>query len=104
MPDIQLPLDDQKVTEGTTITMRCHVQGKPQPVITWSRDGYPLLAVKRYMFSYDGTLATLTIEEAITGDGGTYMCEAKNASGMASTDCTIDVMGKPLSILKLLAA
>ena len=88
-----MPLENQTCSEGDTITLTCSVCGKPKPLITWSRDGYPLFGAKRYIYKYDGQEAVLVINDAITGDGGSYTCEARSLAGSASSECIIDVKG-----------
>ena len=98
-PQISVPLEDQRCAEGDQIKLRCIVCGKPQPTITWSRDGYPLFGAKRYTYNYDGHEAILVINDAITGDGGSYTCEARNTAGLASSECVVDVKGVYVHIL-----
>ncbi|KAK2160890.1 hypothetical protein LSH36_125g01043 [Paralvinella palmiformis] len=96
MPEISVPLENQTCSEGDTITLTCSVCGKPKPLITWSRDGYPLFGAKRYIYKYDGQEAVLVINDAITGDGGSYTCEARSLAGSASSECIIDVKASPV--------
>ncbi|XP_061108157.1 carcinoembryonic antigen-related cell adhesion molecule 1 [Conger conger] len=65
-----LPIDDKK------FTLVCEVNGQANS-IQWLRDGRPLSADNRTVFSADNRLVTFT--PVLRSDEGIYQCEAYNA-------------------------
>ena len=56
---------DVQVVAGQPVTLRCRVQGVPQPVVRWFRDGLPVSGNPDYVphFNADSGECTLTINE-----------------------------------------
>ncbi|XP_029988074.1 hemicentin-1 [Sphaeramia orbicularis] len=61
-----------KVQVGHTVELPCVVQGFPEPLLTWTKDG------QRYPVSPDGSLI---LNNVGLGDEGTYTCTATNTAG-----------------------
>ena len=70
------------------------VSGDPQPDITWFRNGKELdKKSKDYVQSYDGKLATLTIEDVMTDDSAEMKVVAENNAGKVESSCKLEVKG-----------
>lgn len=56
---------DVQVIAGQPVTLRCRVQGVPQPVVRWFRDGLPVSGNPDYVphFNAETGESTLTINE-----------------------------------------
>ncbi|XP_014087258.3 myosin light chain kinase, smooth muscle isoform X2 [Bactrocera oleae] len=83
-------LRDLRCCDGDAITLECHVEALPEPVIIWEKDGRVLPSGKDFTMSYDGIKATLSIPRIYPEDEGEYTCVAKNNLGRAlSSACII---------------
>ncbi|EDO49550.1 predicted protein, partial [Nematostella vectensis] len=80
-PTILQRLQPVDTIEGEAIKMECRVSGKPEPTITWLKDGLVFLTDNRIKTYFDGDVCTLTIRDVKLGDEGIYRCNAKNSSG-----------------------
>ena len=61
---------------NTKISLRCPVEGKPEPAISWSKAGQPLGSGERIQVDGNGTL---TVQRTRVSDSGQYQCIARNA-------------------------
>ena len=86
-------------------TLRCAVDGQPQPEVTWYRDGEALEPRGHRLVLPDGALFFLRVTQGRNngggsgrnnnGDAGTYWCVARNSAGMArSRNATLTVACK----------
>uniref|UniRef100_W8AQC6 Myosin light chain kinase, smooth muscle n=1 Tax=Ceratitis capitata TaxID=7213 RepID=W8AQC6_CERCA len=83
-------LRDLRCCDGDAITLECHVEALPEPVIIWEKDGRVLPSDKDFTMSYDGIKATLSIPRIYPEDEGKYTCVAKNNLGRSlSSACII---------------
>ena len=62
------PKDYHAGSKGSNITLKCEAEGYPQPVITWTRDGQPVVEGER--FHVDRQTGDLTVTQASTKDDG----------------------------------
>ncbi|XP_055839411.1 myosin light chain kinase, smooth muscle-like isoform X1 [Episyrphus balteatus] len=84
------PLKDLRCCDGDAITLECHVEAVPEPVIIWEKDGHVLHSGKDVDMVYDGTKAILSVRRVYPEDEGEYTCVAKNNVGRAfSSACII---------------
>ena len=72
--------------------MHCNVNGDPQPVVQWTKDGAPLEQTTRTQFLSSKQI--LAIHELVTTDTGRYKCLAKNPAGNVTASVDITVYGK----------
>ncbi|XP_077547312.1 peroxidasin isoform X2 [Haemaphysalis longicornis] len=84
---------DVAVMAGRSVTLRCLAAGKPTPLVTWTRDGVPLLQHARYHVSL--TAGTLVISATDPSDAGTYRCKATSPLGEDSASAKLDVHQTP---------
>ena len=70
------------------------MSGDPGPDITWFRNGKELdKKSKDYVQSYDGNVATLTIEDVMTDDSAEMKVVAENNTRKVESSCKLEVKG-----------
>ena len=73
----------------------CILEGKPRPVVTWSKGGVKLVTDNRIKDFNVSSTWYLTIVNLRRGDAGLYTCEATNCVGsVTSRPGTLDVYCK----------
>lgn len=78
-------------TGDSQITLRCHAEGNPEPVITWSRNGVVLGLSTRHYLERSGSLIIRPVQAE---DYGTYRCGAENKYGRISAEAEVILNGK----------
>uniref|UniRef100_A0A1Y1KCQ0 Ig-like domain-containing protein n=1 Tax=Photinus pyralis TaxID=7054 RepID=A0A1Y1KCQ0_PHOPY len=74
---------------GNMISLKCKATGYPVPTITWKiNDKEP----KRHLGSIKYGPWSLTLEDLVTGDTGTYTCNVCNKLGCISHNYTVEVI------------
>lgn len=79
---------------GGTATIRCPPEAAPKPEITWYKNGASVgstEATARIRILSNGNIV---ISNLIESDSGTYMCQAVNVYGQASSSGKLDVLGR----------
>ncbi|KAM7409728.1 hypothetical protein PAMA_001291 [Pampus argenteus] len=71
----------------------CDVTGSPTPVITWYKDGTPVVASNSVQILDMGK--TLKLLKTATADAGSYSCKAINVAGSTKKDFFLDVLIPP---------
>ncbi|XP_028442537.1 hemicentin-1 isoform X3 [Perca flavescens] len=71
----------------------CDVIGSPTPVITWYKDGAPVVFSNSIQILDMGK--TLRLLKAATADAGSYSCKAINIAGSTEKDFFLDVLVPP---------
>ncbi|XP_031169752.1 hemicentin-1 isoform X2 [Sander lucioperca] len=71
----------------------CDVIGSPTPVITWYKDGAPVVSSNSIQILDMGK--TLRLLKAATADAGSYSCKAINIAGSTEKDFFLDVLVPP---------
>uniref|UniRef100_A0A452TKP2 Lactoperoxidase n=1 Tax=Ursus maritimus TaxID=29073 RepID=A0A452TKP2_URSMA len=84
----QLP-QDASVEVGKNINIPCHVQGEPQPIITWNKAGVQITESGKFHVSGEGML---TIYDAGQADQGRYECVARNSFGLVTANMFLTVV------------
>ncbi|XP_042370765.1 hemicentin-1 [Plectropomus leopardus] len=74
-------------------SLLCDVIGSPTPVITWYKDGTPVVASNSIQILDMGK--TLRLLKAATADAGSYSCKAINIAGSTEKDFFLDVLVPP---------
>ncbi|XP_055020737.1 hemicentin-1 [Boleophthalmus pectinirostris] len=74
----------------------CDVTGSPPPVITWYKDGIPVVSSNRIQILDSGK--TLKLLQAARPDAGSYSCKAINIAGSTERDFYLDVLVPPTII------
>ncbi|XP_047246590.1 neural cell adhesion molecule 1b isoform X2 [Girardinichthys multiradiatus] len=74
-------------------TLTCAVDGYPEPMVTWIRNGVELRDEEKYTFNEDGS--EMTIMDVTKLDEGEYTCIAKNKAGESEKELSLKVFVKP---------
>uniref|UniRef100_A0A8C3BJ27 Titin n=1 Tax=Cairina moschata TaxID=8855 RepID=A0A8C3BJ27_CAIMO len=83
------------VRVGQTIRITGKVKGRPDPEITWSKDGKVLVQEKRVEIAHDLPNVELQVKEAKRSDHGKYIIAAKNSCGHAQAFAIVNVLDRP---------
>uniref|UniRef100_H2YFC9 non-specific serine/threonine protein kinase n=1 Tax=Ciona savignyi TaxID=51511 RepID=H2YFC9_CIOSA len=93
-PSFQLRMRSHVVPCGMSTKLSAFVRGRPEPQVTWYRNGTELASGgTKYYVSNIGGVTTLEIVRCHEGDSGTYRCSAKNYLGENSDYSTLEVTG-----------
>ena len=92
-PQFTVALKDLTVDEGTMVTFDVKVFGKPEPEITWYKDGRLLVDCDSHHITHEQGVVTVVIPRASRHDAGKYVCVAKNAGGHAQNSAELIVKG-----------
>ncbi|KAH7673288.1 Immunoglobulin I-set domain containing protein, partial [Aphelenchoides avenae] len=76
----------RSIVENNTLVLSCPVTGKPEPTITWLKDGEKLP---------NALSSEYVVPKVQSAHSGRYTCEAKNDAGTAEQDINVDVMTPP---------
>lgn len=103
VPEFQQELKEREVLVGDTIHFDVKIVGKPEPKITWSKDGKELVESSRITFVGDPStgLYSLLIKKACLDDEGDYRVVASNAGGTISCQAELLVEGKVLYLFHI---
>ncbi|KAM4629779.1 hemicentin-1 [Polymixia lowei] len=82
------------LSQPTSLT--CDVTGSPSPVITWYKDGIPVVPGNSIQILDKGKI--LRLLKAATADAGSYSCKAINIAGSADKGFFLDVLVPPTII------
>ncbi|KAK2706695.1 hypothetical protein QYM36_014662 [Artemia franciscana] len=94
--DVKVPLQVRVSTErqsypsGSSITIKCDVEGYPPPLISWYKDEQQVQFNDRIQLSDD---SALLIAQSEASDSGTYRCQATNDYGTTTGYTAISVEG-----------
>ncbi|VDL71887.1 unnamed protein product [Nippostrongylus brasiliensis] len=85
------------VVENTSVTLSCVSTGKPEPIISWQKDGDPLHAsnISAVIKSAQIVGSEIVIANIEEQDSGRYTCEASNKAGKLDQDVLVNVMTPP---------
>ncbi|NXX50442.1 HMCN1 protein, partial [Tricholaema leucomelas] len=78
---------------GQAVELLCQSNAVPPPLLTWLKDGRPLLKKPGLSISKDGSL--LKIEGAQVQDTGRYTCEATNVAGKTEKNYNVKIWVSP---------
>lgn len=89
--------DSQSISAGQDVTFSALVGGSPSPEVDWYRDGLVIEDKGRFVIKEDVDHGkfSVTIEETILEDAGTYRCVAFNEAGEES--CKVSLAVAPLA-------
>ncbi|XP_051803642.1 hemicentin-1 [Acanthochromis polyacanthus] len=84
---------NMSVVQSQPTSLVCDVTGSPTPVITWYKDGTPVVASSSVQFLDMGK--TLRLLKTETADAGSYSCKAINIAGSTEKYFFLDVLVPP---------
>ncbi|KAJ6636829.1 Hemicentin-1, partial [Pseudolycoriella hygida] len=81
----------EAVVTGSTCYIKCEASGRPPPKIQFRKDGVPIINNEQIITDNN----TLILKETRLSDEGVYECEAINAVGTATKNCSLLVVAPP---------
>lgn len=94
-PKFTKALSDLTINDGEPLTLRCTVEGDPEPQISWSKNDKALSSSDIMEIKNKNGLCSLIINEVFPEDEGLYVCKATNSIGTVETTCKLTV--KPMT-------
>ena len=83
------------------MTLICNVDGKPEPSVSWTRNGFPLNTSEIANIAISDDQKMLTIVNVRRTDSGDYRCVANNSVGNSTSDASeLDVLCKSTYIFR----
>ncbi|KAM4020614.1 hemicentin-2 [Anomaloglossus baeobatrachus] len=82
------------VIEGQPVSFTCECQGSPPPVLTWMKNGFPLMDEERAQVAAGGRL--LQIGRVHVSNEGLYSCVCSNEAGSSQRDYVLEVYAFPV--------
>uniref|UniRef100_A0A8B9ER49 Hemicentin-1 n=1 Tax=Anser cygnoides TaxID=8845 RepID=A0A8B9ER49_ANSCY len=92
-PNIMGEEQNVSVLISEAVELLCQSNAVPPPVLTWLKDGRPLLKKPGLSISEDGSV--LKIEGAQVQDTGRYTCEATNVAGKTEKNYNVNIWVSP---------
>ncbi|XP_067156720.1 hemicentin-1 [Apteryx mantelli] len=92
-PNIMGEEQNVSVLMSHAVELLCQSNAVPPPVLTWLKDGRPLLKKPGLSIAEDGSV--LKIEGAQVQDTGRYTCEATNVAGKTEKNYNVNVWVPP---------
>ncbi|XP_071421021.1 hemicentin-1 [Pithys albifrons albifrons] len=92
-PDILGEEQNVSLLAGQALELLCQSNAVPSPVLSWHKDGRPLLRKPGLSISEDGSV--LKVEGAQGQDGGRYTCEATNVAGKTERNYNVNIWVSP---------
>nr|CAD2187170.1 unnamed protein product [Meloidogyne enterolobii] len=97
-PNFIRPLRDKRALIGQRIVLECQIDGHPDPVIKWLKDGHNVSQCPDYELSELGKSYRLTVHKAQAADCGRFTVQAMNAVGIKQSSCVLIVAPAPTPI------
>ncbi|CAJ0944218.1 unnamed protein product [Ranitomeya imitator] len=88
------PESPMSVIEGQPISFTCECQGSPPPVLTWMKNGSPLIDEERAQVAAGGRM--LQISRIQVSNEGVYSCVCSNEAGSSQRDYVLEVYALPI--------
>lgn len=96
-PKLLKKLEDQRLKEGETLTLKLEVSGTPDPEVKWYKDGKEVTADARIKITRDSQRREsydLTVTLLKGSDGGLYEVRAENELGYIISKSKVIVLSK----------
>ncbi|KAH3826570.1 hypothetical protein DPMN_128476 [Dreissena polymorpha] len=86
--------DSVSIPEGGNFTIRCDVEGAPEPEVIWLKNGAPLGVVGGNLGGNIGMTVdfALVLSNIVQSDAGLYTCQATNSEGQVSSAIQVKVV------------
>ncbi|XP_067933209.1 myosin light chain kinase, smooth muscle-like [Watersipora subatra] len=82
--------------EGDTIKLQCCVDGEPAPVVSWLKEGKPLLESDRIKQYEEQGKHVLQISDSQKKDSGRYSIKAHNSKGNSHCSADVEITAKKI--------
>ncbi|XP_072244443.1 hemicentin-1 [Leuresthes tenuis] len=92
-PSIEDDVTTVKAVKMSPVVLPCHVQGRPQPVVSWTKGGAQL-STRGGSYRVLPT-GVLEITAALPSHAGRYTCSARNPAGVAHKHISLTVHEPP---------
>ncbi|XP_029295180.1 LOW QUALITY PROTEIN: hemicentin-1 [Cottoperca gobio] len=92
-PSIEDDVTSVTAVKMSPVVLPCHVQGRPQPTVTWTKGGVKL-GVRGGSYRVLPT-GVLEITAAVPSHAGRYTCSARNPAGVAHKHISLSVQEPP---------
>lgn len=95
-PSFEIDIDMRKelvVKHGTAFTLKAPFKGKPEPMVSWAKEGVDL-KVRGTIESTESS-SSLTIEKATRNDSGEYNVSIESPLGKATLPIVVKVLDSP---------
>ena len=89
---------DSQVKEGQSLELRCKVDGKPFPSVSWYKNGVCIDKSKYYNIGGENEDCVLRIEHAYLEDASEFTCKIVNSLGQALCSARLSVIPKEPAI------
>uniref|UniRef100_A0A1I7XJH7 Ig-like domain-containing protein n=1 Tax=Heterorhabditis bacteriophora TaxID=37862 RepID=A0A1I7XJH7_HETBA len=93
-PQLFTSLRDAQVDEGSRFEFAARIEGDPEPVISWLKDGIDVKNNIDYRQDFVNGVASLVIEETFIEDTATYTVRATNAGGTVESSAKLIVKSR----------
>lgn len=97
-PKIVDHLSSMYVNDGESVVLSCRIIGAKKFDVVWLHNNKEIKPSKDFQYLNEANIYKLTIAEIFPEDSGTYTCEAFNDAGESFSSCTLNVLGKDISI------
>ena len=96
-------LDNQTVTSGSQLRLKCNISGDPEPVVRWYLENRQLISGKECRIVQGSGYCELIVDSVRKEQEGRLAVEAENEFGKAHSVCFLTVQGNSeLTQLQLL--
>ena len=92
------PLQDKRAIVGQTVILECQIDGHPDPVIKWLKDGHNVTSCPDYEMIQEGKKHSLVVRNASGADCGRFTIQAMNAAGIKQSTCMLIVAPAPTPV------
>lgn len=90
-------ITNQLVTcrSGSTFTIEVPISGRPAPKVTWKLEEMRLKSSDRVTIKVTKDRTSISVKEAMRGDGGKYYLTLENVAGTKTFTIEVNVTGRP---------
>lgn len=90
-------ITNQLVTcrSGSTFTIEVPISGRPAPKVTWKLEEMRLKSSDRVTIKVTKDRTSISVKEAMRGDGGKYYMTLENVAGTKTFTIEVNVTGRP---------
>jgi hypothetical protein len=84
---------DSLAVTGDAVRFEAQVEGKPEPKVSWTKDGLELKPNDKIQIKDEDNTHVLIIKDLLIDDTGSVVCKAQNTKGQASDRAELTVLG-----------